>query len=270
MRIFISADMEGISGISQASWTESGDKDFGRARKLMTDDVNAAILGCLDAGATEIVVKDAHGGADNILLEDLLSPAQLIQGWGDADRMMEGIDASFDAALLVGYHARVMTAAGAISHTMTGLTRGLWYNGVEVGESGISAAHAGAFGVPVVFASGDEALCREVQELIGAQVATATVKWAINRQCVRLLPLSEARSLIRQGVARALARRAEIPPFVPASPIEVRLRCQTPAQAARVALVPTVRCVDEVTVAAEATNGYEAATLVSVMLDVAR
>jgi D-amino peptidase len=270
MKVFISADMEGISGIAKAAWTESEDNDFSRARELMTGDVNAAIQGCLDAGATEVVVKDAHGGADNILVEKLLAPAQLIQGWGDADRMMEGVDASFNAALLVGYHARVMTEAGTISHTMTGQTRGLWYNGVEIGESGISAAHAGAFGVPLVFACGDEALCSEVQAVIGAQVGTAAVKSAINRECVRMLPLDEARALIRAGVAGALNAVVEVPPFMPGGPIEVRMGFQTPRQAAKAALVPTVERLDPTTVRAQAADGLLAANLVSVLLDVAR
>jgi len=270
MKVFISADMEGISGIPRSAWTESDDDDFSRARELMTGDVNAAIQGCLDAGADEIWVKDAHGGADNILIEKLLPPARLIQGWGPADRMMEGIDASFDAALLIGYHARVMTEDGTISHTMTGQTRGLWYNGVEIGESGISAAHAGAYGVPLVFVSGDDALCREVRDTIAAQVFTATVKSAYTRECVRMLPLLEAHELIRKGVAGALCGGIEIPPYVPEPPIEVRYQFQTKRQAAKAALVPTVEHVDDITVNVQVADGLAAANLVSVLLDVAR
>jgi D-amino peptidase len=270
MKVFISADMEGISGIAKSAWTESDDRDFSRARELMTGDVNAAIQGCLDAGADEIWVKDAHGGADNILIEKLLAPARLIQGWGHADRMMEGIDASFDAAMLVGYHARVMTEDGTISHTMTGQTRGLWYNGVEIGESGISAAHAGAFGVPLVFISGDEALCREIAGFLGPHVSTAAVKSAYIRECVRMLPLDEARELIRSGVVAALTSAVPVKPWVPEPPIEVRYQFQTKRQAAKAAFVPTVEQVDDITVKAQVADGLAAANLVSVLLDVAR
>ena len=270
MKVFISADMEGISGIAKAAWTESDDNDFARARELMTGDVNAAIQGCLDAGAEGIWVKDAHGGADNILIEKLLAPARLIQGWGHADRMMEGIDASFDAAMLVGYHARVMTEGGTISHTMTGQTRGLWYNGVEIGESGISAAHAGAFGVPLAFVSGDEALCREIAEVLGPQVATAAVKSAYCRECVRMLPLDEARGLIREGAYAGLKGIVPMPPYVPTPPIELRYQFQTKRQAAKAALVPTVEQVDDITIKAQVADGLAAANLVSVLLDVAR
>lgn len=269
MKVFISADMEGISGIARSEMTYNEDRDYGRARELMTGDVNAAIQGCLDAGAAEIVVHDSHGGAANIFPEKFLAPARLIQGWGAGSRMMEGLDATFNAALLVGYHARAMTEAGTISHTMTGRPRGVWYNGVEVGESGISAAHAGALGVPLVFASGDEALGREVHEVIGAAVETVAVKEALDRECVKLLPLEEARELIQEGVARALLRPATIPPFVPSSPITVRMAFQTQHQAATAARVPTVARVDGTTVEAKVADGLAAADLVSVLLDVA-
>ena len=271
MKVFISADMEGISGVANAAMTGSGDKDYGRARELMTGDVNAAIEGALAAGATEVWVRDAHGSsASNLLVEKLAPPAQVIQGWAPEVLMMQGIDASFDAALLVGYHARVMTEAGTISHTMTGQTRGLWYNGVELGESGISAANAGHYDVPVVFASGDEALCAEVHEVIGPAVETAAVKAAYARECVRLLPIEEARERIREGVSKALGRRDEIPPFKPNTPIEFRMRFQTPQQAHAASMAPTVERLDDTTVRATVPDGAAAAVLVTVLLSLAR
>ena len=268
MKVFLSADMEGISGIATEAMTEDSDKDYDRARELMTGDVNAAIKGALAAGATEVWTKDAHGDATNLLVERLQAPAQLIQGWNGPARMMEGVDESFAAALLIGYHARAMTDAGTLSHTMAGRVRGLWYNGVEVGESAISAAHAGYHGVPLVFASGDEALCAEVHQVIGLQVETAAVKTAYARECVCLLPVGEARRRIRDGVARALARREEIPPFRPGTPIEVRLQFHRSVQARAASLVPTVQRLDDTTVAATVDGGLAAANLVAVLLDV--
>ena len=145
MKVFVSADMEGITGIARAGMTESADRDYARARELMTGDVNAAIEGALAAGATEVWVKDAHAGANNLIVEKVLAPAQVIAGWTAETRMVGGVDDTFDAILLIGYHARAGTPAGTISHTMSGSLLNVWYNGVAVGESGISAADAGPF-----------------------------------------------------------------------------------------------------------------------------
>jgi D-amino peptidase len=262
--------MEGICGVTNGAMTETNHFDFGRARELMTGDVIAAILGCLDAGATEITVKDAHGTGNNILLEKLPAPVRLNSGWSPSGRMMEGLDASYDAALLVGYHARVGTEDGCLCHTMTGVVRGLWYNDREVGEAGISAADAGHFGVPVVYASGDAALAREIAELLGPQVVTTIVKTAIARECVTCLPLEEARAAIRRDVNRALEQRNAVSPFLQGQPIEVKMRLQTPEQAAEAAKIPTARRVDALTVAAPAPNGLAAATVVCALYEAAR
>lgn len=270
MRVFLSADMEGICGITNGAMTETDHFDFGRARELMTGDVAAAVLGCLDAGATEITIKDAHGTANNILLEKLPAPARLNSGWTAAGRMMEGLDASYDAALLIGYHARVGTEDGCLAHTMTGVVRGLWYNDTEVGEAGISAADAGHFGVPVVYASGDAALAREVAQVLGPGVVTTVVKTSLARQCVTCLPLKEAREAIRRDVKHALEHRASVRPFLHGQAIEVKIRLQTPEQAAEAEKVPTVRRLDALTVAASAPNGLAAATLVCALYDAAR
>ena len=269
MKAFISADMEGVCGIASSPMTDEGNADYGRARELMTGDVNAAIEGALAGGASEIWVRDAHGSASNLLVEKVQPPAHVVQGWSGVALMMEGVDESCDAALLVGYHARSMTPAGTISHTMTGQTRRLWYNGVELGEYGVSAAHAGHYGVPTVFASGDEALCGQVQELLGAGVETACVKFAQTRQCARMLPLEEGRGLIRQGVAAALGRTSEIEPFRLATPVELRLQLQHTGQADAACLVPTVERVDEVTVVATVPDAVAAASLLAVLLVIA-
>lgn len=267
MKVFISADMEGVTGIARAAMTEPGHADYPRARELMTEEVNAAVEGALAGGATQVWVRDAHGGADNLVLEKLHPTVQLIQGWCALALMMQGVDHSFDAAFLVGYHSRAMTATGTISHTMTTQVRRLWYNGVEVGEYGISAAHAGHFGVPVVFVSGDESVCSQARELLGNDVTTAAVKTAYLRECVRMWSVEEARGLIRQGAREAVLRAGQIAPYQP-QPVEVTVEFQKPEQAMAAAMVPTVNQVDVVTVRAQAANGLEAANLVEVLLRV--
>lgn len=269
MRVFISADMEGITGIADAGMTESSHRHYSRACELMTRDVNAAIEGALAAGATDIVVKDAHGDARNILIEKLHPRARLIAGWTPDVCMAEGIGPDFAALVLVGYHARVGTPGGTISHTMSGSLRGVWYNGVAVGESGISAAHAGAYGVPLVCVTGDQALAAEVGEVIGPEVAVVVVKEALRRECIRLRTPEETWPLIRDGVAGALACAGCIKPFIPAAPIEVRIELRSADQAASCARVPTARQVDDVTVAAPAADGHAAARLVALFMDLA-
>ena len=269
MKVFMSADMEGICGIVRSDMTERSHYDFGRARELMTGDVNAAAEAAFDAGATDVWVRDAHGSANNILIDRLDPRVRLIQGWAEVARMMDGIDSSFDAAMLIGYHARAMTPDGAISHTMIMATRRLWYNGVELGEYGISAAHAGAFGVPLVMVSGDERLCTEVGEVLGPQVATAAVKRALTRECAACLPLEEARGLIGQAVAKGLAAAPTAEPFVPTSPIEVKLEYHKPIHAHAASLIPTVERVDDTTVRALVADGLAAANMVEILLRMA-
>ena len=270
MKVFISADMEGITGIPSAPMTHACDRDYGRARELMTGDVNAAIEGALAAGASEICVRDAHDSATNLLVEQVASPAAVIQGWHGVPRMMEGIDGTFDAAVLIGYHARAMTPTGTVSHTMTPQIRGLWYNGVEMGEYGVSAAHAGHYDVPVVFLSGDDAACCQAQELLGRGLGTAVVKTAYGRDAAKLVAVEDARGRIRQGVAQSLERVASVSPFRPDAPIEVKLELQTAGQADAACLVPTVLRGDGATVQASAPDGAAAASLVCVLLAVAR
>jgi D-amino peptidase len=235
----------------------------------MTRDVNAAIEGAFAAGATDVVVKDAHGDARNLVIEKLTPRAQVISGWTPETCMVDGIGPESDALVLVGYHARVGTPGGTISHTMSGVLRGVWYNGVAVGESGISAAHAGAYGVPLVCVTGDQALATEVGEVVGPDVAAVVVKEALRRECVRLLSPEVTWPLIRDGVAGALKRAAGVAPFRPAAPIQVRVALRTADQAASCARVPTVEQVDDVTVATTAADGHAAARLVSLFMDLA-
>src|SRR5687768_10694745 len=150
MKVYISADIEGITGLvswSQCSRPDGSSYDFPFARRMMSHDVNAAIRGARRAGATEVVVKDSHGNSKNLLIEDLEPDVKLISGHGSGiDGMMQGIDESFDAAMLVGYHAMACTTAGIMEHTITGGVHRMKVNGELCGEIGLSAAVAGRYG----------------------------------------------------------------------------------------------------------------------------
>ena len=203
-RVYISVDLEGISGINGEDQTSAGQPEYARARKLMAEDANAAIRGAFDGGATEVVVNDSHGGQRNLLPEDLDPRARLISHSFKRYGMMEGLDETFDAIIFVGYHAKADSPRGVFAHTGSGVIRDLQINGQSVGEGGMNAALAAWYGVPVVAVSGDDVAVAEVKANV-PNIKTAAVKRAINMRAVELKPLQQARREIqdasRDGVA---------------------------------------------------------------------
>jgi len=244
LRVYISVDMEGITGIVNAEQTGAG-PDYNIARKWMAEDVNAAILGALDAGATEIVVNDSHGTMRNILLNDLHPAATLITGSPKPMGMMEGIDGTFDAALLIGYHAKAGTADGVLDHTISGGTvYSIKINGTEMPELGINALVAGSYGVPVVMVSGDNAVCGQAREILGEKVVTAQVKEAVGRYAAKTLSFEKARQLIRQQAKSAIEKRKEMKPFKVNGPYTFQLAYLRSSQADNAMSIPGVKRLD--------------------------
>ena len=168
--------MEGITGVDTLTQTRPDGREYEKFRRIMTEEVNAAIAGAYDAGATEVLVSDSHGDAQNIDIELLDKRARLVRAWPRPLMMMEGIDGSFDAIVFVGYHAREGQGAAIISHTFSG-NESIKLNDQVVGETGFNAAIGGEFGVPVVFVSGDQTEAAEATQLLGP-LETAVV----NRQ----------------------------------------------------------------------------------------
>jgi D-amino peptidase len=251
VKVYISADIEGITGL--VSWQQcgapSGDHyDYGFARRMMAHDVNAAIRGAREAGATEVVVKDSHNNSKNLLI-DLLEPgAQLISGLGSGiDGMMEGIDGSFDCVMLVGYHAMAGTTAGIMEHTYTGGIHHLSINGTQSGEIGLSAATAGRFGVPVVMVSSDQAGCDEAAALISG-LETAAVKTGLGRYMGRLLHPSETGPMIETAAKRGVSRCKEIKPWVAAEPSTIRIEFNRSEEADFGAKHPMAKRLDAYTI----------------------
>ena len=208
MRIYLSADMEGITGLVDAIDVQPGGADYERGRVMMTEDVNAAVRGALAAGATEVTVNDAHGPMRN-LLPDLIHPAvSLIRGRPKPMGMLEGLSPDFDAAVFIGYHARAGTL-GVLSHSFMGHEiEDMWLDDRPAGEIGLTHATAAAFGVPVVAMSGDDAACAEMAAWDPAVTAVA-VKQARDRFAAQLLPVAQAREAIEQSVAAAVRARAD-------------------------------------------------------------
>lgn len=244
MKIFISCDMEGISGVTGRDDVDPKKDAYKRFQKIMTGDVNAAVEGALLGGADEILVNDSHDAMRNILIEELNPKARLISGDTKPLCMMQGIDSSFDLAMFVGYHAMAGTDAAVLNHTfyMT-LVGDVWINGTLVGETGISAGIAGYFGVPIGAVTGDDKVAREATTLLG-NIETAVVKEGIDRYTAKCLPLRESQELIKRVAKKAAERRREFKPLKYSSPVKFKVRLASTAETATAGLIPAVTIED--------------------------
>lgn len=239
LKVFISVDMEGISGVVSWEDVSRDGLDYGLFRKLMTQETNAAIEGALEAGATEILVRDSHATARNILPNVLNPEAKLLRDWsGGPMGMMEGIDESFDAVIFIGYHAREGTQNAVLKHTSTGKID-VFLNGHNMPEAGINAAIAGYFNVPVAMVAGDSALVHQARELLG-EVEGVAVKEGIG-QAAKMLHPSKAQELIRNATRTALADLSRFKPFKLTVPITMEIRYKDEIDAARNAWFPRAK-----------------------------
>ena len=221
LKVYISADMEGIGGVVSDQQLNPAGFEYGRFREFMTAEVLAAIAGARDAGATEILVSDSHGNGQNLLIEQLPADVRVVRSWPRPLMMMEGIDSTFDAALFIGYHASTTNPAGVRAHTISSATlAAVALNGTPMSEAGINAAIAGRFGVPVVMISGDDVAVEEARRLLG-DLEGAVVKRAISFHSANTLTPKAAQELIRQKVAAALGRRREMRPYLVRAPIQL-------------------------------------------------
>jgi D-amino peptidase len=226
LKVFISVDMEGITGVVNVDDARRSGKDYDYFRQTMTREANAAIEGAIAAGATEIIVRDSHGSALNLLPEMLHRSSKLIRDWsGGPMSMMEGIDASYDAAIYVGYHAKAGTPNGVLDHTSSGDVTDISVNGVSMPETGYNALMAGYYEVPVVFVAGDKAVCDQARELLGT-VETVAVKEGIGAAALNLHP-AVAREQIRAGVEKALRNLDDYKPYKLPAPYTMVLRLKT-------------------------------------------
>jgi D-amino peptidase len=212
--------------------------EYERFRGIMTAEVLAAIQGARDAGATTIVVSDSHGNGENILIERLPDDVTLVRSWPRPLMMMQGIDSSFAAALFVGYHASTTSLVGVRAHTISSANyTALALNGINMPESGVNAAIAGYFGVPIVMISGDDAAVAEAQALIG-KIEGAVVKRAISFHSAATMTPAAAQALIREAARRGVARRAELRPYVVAAPVRLDLTFKNYLQAELASYLP--------------------------------
>lgn len=255
--VFISCDIEGITGVVGRDQSGSTGKDYERARRAMTADVNAAIEGALAAGAELIVVSDGHGSMTNLLLEDVHPAADVVLGSPKPLTQMEGIGPDFAVAYFVGYHAR-MGSDGVLSHTISGaVVANVWVNGILVGETGINAAIAGRYGVPVGLVTGDQWVCAEARALLG-DLHTAEVKHAITRYSARCLHPERSRALIRAAATAALEDAGKLRPFLVTEPVTFRVQFKDTGMTDSAIRVPNAFKVDPLTLEYTAADAAQA------------
>jgi D-amino peptidase len=244
MKILIAADMEGITGVVNWDQVTPGHAEYTRFRRLMTEDVNAAIRGAVDAGAEEALVADGHWNASNILIEELDSRARLCNGTPSPFSMLDGIENDVDGVFFVGYHARAGSQNAILDHTWSSSrVANVWLNNVLVGEYGLNAALAGYFGVPVLMISGDQTACAQAVELLGP-LETAVVKQARGRFAAECLTPTEAQEQIYLSARRAVERLAQgdsPEPYVVEPPVAMTVEFLQSDQADRAARLPGSR-----------------------------
>ncbi|MFF1417235.1 M55 family metallopeptidase [Streptomyces sp. NPDC058280] len=270
MKVLISVDMEGISGIVHPTETNPDRYDYERGRALMTADANAVITGVLDAEpAAVVLVADAHGPFRNLLPEELDRRAHLVRGKPRPLGMLGGLDEHTDAVLLVGYHARAGRGPAVLAHTMSDNVLDVRVAGRSMGEIGLNAAMAGHLGVPVVLLSGDDIACAELSDLVPSAV-TVAVKQALGQAAAVVLHPEEARERLRRAAAEAMTRRAGVSPLTLAGPLDVEVDLYGTYMVELATLVPGVsRAEGGRTVTFTATDFAEAYRLVLLLVQLA-
>lgn len=245
MKVIISVDMEGISGIVDGSMTGWDKHDYGKGKALMVADVNATIEGILEVDPeAEIVVSDAHGGMINIEPEELNEAAVLVRGTPKPLTQMAGVDGTFDAAMFVGFHSKKGTLHGVLSHTISGRSiENITINGTEVGETAINAAIAGHYGVPVVLVAGDKATTLEAKAL-NPEIEVAAVKEAIGRTAAKCLHPAKARKLIKDNAAKGLRKLGKMKTFTFEPHVEAVVRFTNARMADAVEFMPSAERLD--------------------------
>lgn len=241
MKLLIAVDMEGATGV--ASWDHVDPKgtEYQRFRRLLTGDVNAAIEGALEAGVTEIQVSDGHWNSGNVLVEELHPMARLNTGTPSPFSMVQGAQEGADAAFFVGYHARMGTLHAVLDHTWSSTrVANLWINGRLAGETALNGSVCGAFGIPVLLVTGDQAVAAEAAEWIHG-VEAAVVKTACGRSAVRCLTPSQTAPLIRNAakgaISRLLAGKGPAP-LALGGPVRIRIEFMNSQMGDMAALLP--------------------------------
>lgn len=266
MKVFISADMEGISGITDSEDVLPGKRTYEYCRKLLTQDVNAAVEGALAGGATEIVVNESHGPMRNILVDELHPKAEVIRGFFKPQLMMQGLDHSFDAVFFIGYHGKAGEMDAVLNHTFLGsCIQRFRLNGKEVDESGFNAAVAGAYNVPVVLVTGDSQTAETVGKSIPG-IYTVAVKKGLGAFAAQCLHPSVAQEKIKMTAEEAVKNIKNIKPIPKEDTYSIEIEFKTTNMASMVSYMPQVELIDARTVRYETDDLIESSQVVMAMM----
>jgi D-amino peptidase len=248
LKIYISVDMEGVAGVVTADQLVPAGFEYERFRHFMTNETLAAVRAAKESGATEIVVSDSHGNGENLLIEEFPKDVRIIRSWPRHGGMMAGLDQSFDAALFVGYHASTTNAHGVRAHTFSSahLTR-VALNGNTVTEGEFNASFAGALGVPVIFASGDDAAVEELKSRLG-KIETAETKRSLSFHSAETLTPEASCERIAAGVKAALDRFHDFKPYVVKTPVTLEISFKNYMPAEMISYLRAVQRVDSHTI----------------------
>ncbi len=247
-KIYISADMEGVVGVVTGDQLGPSGFEYQRFRGFMTQEVNTAIEAAFEGGATEVVVSDSHGNGENLLLEQLPDNVVVIRSWPRPLSMMEGIDASFDGVIFLGYHTSTTNTRGVRAHTLSSARlTAVRLNGQAMAEAGINAAIAGHFGVPIILVTGDDAIVEETTALLG-DVEGAVVKWALGFHSAKTLTPEAAYAVIREKAKAAMARIQDFKPYRLDGPIQLEVSFKNDRPVEVLAYLPIVERIDAHTI----------------------
>jgi D-amino peptidase len=248
LKIYISADMEGIAGAVTGDQLSPQGFEYARFREFMTAEVNAAIEAVVAEGGADFVVSDSHGNGENLLIEKLPPYITVVRSWPRPLGMMAGIDESFDGAIFIGYHSSTSNPQGVRAHTLSSARlTDVKLNGTSVSEGALNAAIAGHFNVPIIMVSGDDAAVKEVTDTVGP-IEGAVVKWAYSFHSARTLMPARAYDLIRQRVRSAIKRIKDFRPYKLKTPIQVDVSFKNYRPAEMLTYLPIVKRIDSHTV----------------------
>jgi D-amino peptidase len=240
MRILLSADMEGATGVTWSADVAPGTEQWQRFRRMFTGDVNACAAGLFDGGASDVLVNEAHSSQRNLLLEELDERARLLTGRHKPLSMMQGIDGGVDGVVFLGYHAGA-GVDGVLSHTyLPNSITGVWLDGVHASEGRLNAALAGEHGVPVLLVTGDDLTCADAAEY-APDAELVAVKECVSRYAAICLPPARAAKQIVEAARTGMAKAGRVEPRSGPHRIEIEFDATHLAHAA--AVVPTVELV---------------------------
>jgi D-amino peptidase len=265
LKVYISVDMEGVAGVVTADQLLPGGFEYERFRHFMTDETLAAVRAAKQAGATEIVVSDSHGNGENLLVEAFPKDVRLVRSWPRHGSMMAGLDKSFAAAVFIGYHASTTNTKGVRAHTFSSahLTR-VALNGNTVTEAEFNAAYAGDFGVPVIFASGDDAAIAEIKARLG-DMDTVITKTTLGFHSAETLTPAASCDLIFEGVLHAVAHRTLRHAYMLTKPVTLELSFKNYMPAEVLSYLRAVDRVDSHTIRFVGHDMQEAADFIDVV-----